>query len=94
MAKTRIPIDVDWENQRRRDALLECSVAELGLDVRTLNALEDHGILFVKQLVNCESKDLEQIPNFGPKTLNRIQKLLTQHGLGLRGMASVLSAGG
>jgi len=47
---------------------------------RVLNALEDHGILYVKQLLNTTPQELLAIPNFGQNSLEKIYKGLAAHG--------------
>ena len=68
MAVTRIPIP-EWDRHKEADARLELSLAEMDLPVRTVNCLEDEGILTVAQLLNCTPQRLLDITNFGEATL-------------------------
>ena len=75
MAVTRIPIP-EWDRNRDADDRLELSLAEVDLPVRTVNCLEDEGILTVMQLLNCTPQRLLGITNFGEKTLQQIYDAL------------------
>lgn len=59
---------------------LATNLSETSLKVRTCNMLEERSILTVHDLLNCHSRDLMQIPNFGSKTLIEIYTML--EGLG------------
>lgn len=71
-------------------ALLDESVAQLQLPVRTTNSLESFRVLTVRDLLNCcpklpehcgcSRKHLLDIPNFGHKTLDQVFKALARHG--------------
>ena len=50
MAKTRKPLDSEMVRRREMCAKLEMNLAELNLQVRTTNCLEDHGISTVGEL--------------------------------------------
>ena len=84
MAQSRLPLPDGWFDERRRKEILEASIAELGLDVRTCNGLENDGILFVRDLLQRTLAQIEELPNFGGKTVARIQAVLRKHGLELR----------
>ena len=51
MAKTRKPLDSEMVRRREMCAKLEMNLAELNLQVRTTNCLEDHGISTVGELL-------------------------------------------
>ena len=48
MARTRIRLDQEWETDQKRLKVLASAVAELELDLRTVNGLEEVGILYVR----------------------------------------------
>jgi DNA-directed RNA polymerase subunit alpha len=83
-AKTRIPLDPVWEMEQQRTKALASAVAELELDLRTVNGLEESGVLYVSELVELTRAELNKIPNFGDKSVERIIRVLGQHGLGIR----------
>jgi hypothetical protein len=45
MARTRIPLDLNWLAEQRRLKVLASAVAELDLDLRTVNGLEEAGVV-------------------------------------------------
>ena len=79
MAVTRIPIP-EWAKRQESDDQLELSLAETNLPVRTVNCLEDEGILTVKQLLHCTPTRLLAITNFGEKTLEQVYEALEEVG--------------
>jgi DNA-directed RNA polymerase subunit alpha len=84
MAVTRIPIP-EWYRHKEADERLELSLAEMDLPVRTVNCLEDEGILTVEQLLNCTPQRLLGITNFGEKTLEQVYDALEKVGFNRRG---------
>jgi len=79
MAVTRIRMP-EWARQKEADDRLELSLAEIDLPVRTVNCLEDEGILTVKQLLNSRPERLLTITNFGEKTLEQVYEALEKVG--------------
>jgi len=60
--------------------LLDEHIGELGLEVRTVNALEKAAIFTLSDLLNSTPTKLLAIPNFGHKTLETIYKKLEAKG--------------
>jgi DNA-directed RNA polymerase subunit alpha len=79
MAVTRIPIP-DWAKTQKTDDRLERSLAEIDIDVRTVNCLEDAGIFTVQNLLERTPKQLLEIPNLAEKTLETIYVALEKIG--------------
>ena len=79
MAVTRIPLP-EWARHQDNDDRLELPLAETELSVRTVNCLEEQGILTVQQLLNCRAGELLEIPNFGEKTLQTVFAALEKLG--------------
>ena len=76
----RIPLPA-WERQTTTvEEQLAMSTAEIGLAVRTVNCLEDHGVLTVEDLLNCTPERLLSFPNFGEKTLEEVYCALEDFG--------------
>lgn len=73
---TRIPANTAGSLQQERLAALDMSTAELGLNVRTTNCLEERGIYTVRDLLQSTPEDLLSISNFGEKTLEEVYKAL------------------
>ena len=79
MAVTRIPIPA-WARTQKADDRLELSLSEIDLIVRTVNCLEEHGILTVRDLLNRTPQQLLEIPNFGEKTVETVYAALEKIG--------------
>ena len=84
MARTRIPLDRQLVAEQKKAKMLASAVAELELDVRTVNGLEEVGVLYVSELIQLTNAELEAIPNFGSKSVERIIQVLGEHGLAIR----------
>ena len=77
---TRIPINQADEHARRMKERLELSTAEIGLQVRTTNCLEEKGIFTVRELLQSSPETLLSIANFGEKTLEEVYLALEKIG--------------
>ncbi len=77
---TRIPLGVGSQAEELKEKL-EMSMAEIGLSVRTINCLEERGILTANRLLHCTRDDLLSIANFGEKTLEEVYQALEGVGL-------------
>ena len=69
---TRIPLRPEVVEQEERNRKLSLSTAEIGLQLRTTNCLEEQGIYTVRDLVNSDVNRLLAISNFGGKTLEEV----------------------
>jgi hypothetical protein len=61
-------------------ARLEMCLAEVGLPLRTINYLEQQGIMTVGDLLHCRPENLLRLPNFKHKTLARVYAVLERLG--------------
>ncbi|MBR4976424.1 MAG: DNA-directed RNA polymerase subunit alpha [Thermoguttaceae bacterium] len=77
---TRIPLDPREIKRREMQEILDLSMAEIGLSVRTTNCLDEQGISTVGELLKCTRADLLSIPNFGEKTLEEVFNALEKLG--------------
>jgi DNA-directed RNA polymerase subunit alpha len=77
---TRIPISQAEEKARQLQENLDLSTAEIGLQVRTTNCLEEKGIFTVRQLLQASPETLLSIANFGDKTLEEVYLALEKYG--------------
>lgn len=77
---TRVPISQAEEHARLLKERLELSTAEIGLQVRTTNCLEEKGIFTVRDLLNSTPETLLSIANFGEKTLEEVYAALERIG--------------
>jgi len=81
MSLTRVPLPKADLRRKRFAEVLQLPVAQLNLPVRTVNFLEDDGVLLVQDLLNCTRERLLGIPNFGDKALEQVFKALHDVGL-------------
>ncbi len=77
---TRIPLSRADEDARLKQERLELSIAEIDLQVRTTNCLEEKGIFTVRDLLNSKPETLLSISNFGEKTLEEVYQALSKLG--------------
>jgi DNA-directed RNA polymerase subunit alpha len=66
------------------DTVLETSIDDLDLSVRSYNCLKRQGINSVGQLVECSETDLLNIRNFGAKSIEEVKDKLQQMNLALK----------
>ncbi len=74
--------EVDEEREKLRE-LLNRSVEEMELSVRSSNCLKTANIKTIGELVSKSDNEMLRYRNFGRKSLNEIKESLTQMGLGL-----------
>lgn len=93
-----VDADVLW--QRVRDEFLDMSLLQLGMSVRTINALyhqrrsvyfdaginrfESDPIKTVRELIEYSEAELLREINFGRKSLQEVKEVLGYHGVALR----------
>lgn len=64
-----------------RNKQMEMPIAEVGVSVRIVNTLEEHGIVVVRQLLSQTREDLLGKKNFGEKTLEELHAAVVAVGL-------------
>ena len=69
------------ETSTALDALLNKSIDELDLSVRSTNSLKNADILTLRDLVGRSEKDMLETKNFGRKSLEEVQEVLDGFGL-------------
>ncbi len=69
------------EEERKIDDILNKSIEELELSVRSANCLKVTQIKTIGQLARKSEEELLKIRNFGKKSLEEIKKILTSYGL-------------
>jgi len=65
------------------DLVLDKSIDELDLSVRSANCLKNANIHTLRDLVARSEKDMLETRNFGRKSLEEVQEVLTEYGLSL-----------
>jgi len=66
------------------DRLMEMTVEELDLSVRSYNCLKRAGINTVDELIRKTEEDMMKVRNLGKKSLAEIKEKLAELGLSLR----------
>jgi DNA-directed RNA polymerase alpha subunit len=62
-------ISAEQRERDRLEVLKASALADTDLCTRTLNSLEDKGIILIGDLAPLTREELELIPNFGDKTI-------------------------
>jgi DNA-directed RNA polymerase subunit alpha len=70
--------------ENEKEKVLEMSIEELELSVRSSNCLRRADIHTVEQLISKSEDDMQKVRNLGKKSLNEIKKRLGEIGLSLR----------
>lgn len=79
-ASTLVRLSESEMRKQRRQEILNMSIAQIGLLVRTTNCLESEGILTVRDLLSSSPERLLKISNFGAKTLLEVYGALEKLG--------------
>lgn len=71
------------KTEAQRDKVLEMTIEELDLSVRSFNCLKRAGINTVEDLINKTETDMMKVRNLGRKSLDEVINKLSGMGLGL-----------
>lgn len=72
------------KDEETKDKVLEMTIEELDLSVRSYNCLKRAGINTVEELVRKSEEDMMKVRNLGRKSLEEVNQKLGQLGLSLR----------
>lgn len=72
------------KEEDKKEKVLEMTIEELDLSVRSYNCLKRAGINTVEELTLKSEEDMMKVRNLGKKSLEEVQKKLAELGLGLR----------
>lgn len=72
------------KEEDKKDKLLEMTIEELDLSVRSYNCLKRAGINTVQELVLKSEEDMMKVRNLGKKSLEEVEQKLAALGFGLR----------
>src|SRR5690606_17682204 len=72
------------KEEDQKEKLLEMTIEELDLSVRSYNCLKRAGINTVQELANKTEEDMMKVRNLGRKSLEEVKAKLDDLGLGLR----------
>ena len=81
MSNTEIMVEKEEES---KDKILEMTIEELDLSVRSYNCLKRAGINTVEELTRKTEEDMMKVRNLGRKSLEEVQQKLEVLGLSLR----------
>ena len=74
-----------WSRRKKiKEKVLEMTIEELDLSVRSYNCLKRAGINTVQELANKTEEDMMKVRNLGRKSLEEVKHKLEELGLGLR----------
>jgi DNA-directed RNA polymerase subunit alpha len=68
----------------RKEKVMEMTIEELDLSVRSYNCLKRAGINYVHELTQKSEEDMMKVRNLGRKSLEEVQEKLVELGLSLR----------
>jgi DNA-directed RNA polymerase subunit alpha len=72
------------KEEDKKEKVLEMTIEELDLSVRSYNCLKRAGINTVQELITKSEEDMMKVRNLGRKSLEEVQEKLEELGLGLR----------
>lgn len=72
------------KEEDQKEKVLEMTIEELDLSVRSYNCLKRAGINTVQELANKSEEDMMKVRNLGRKSLEEVRHKLDELGLGLR----------
>ncbi|MFC7061850.1 DNA-directed RNA polymerase subunit alpha [Halobacillus seohaensis] len=72
------------KEEDQKEKVLEMTIEELDLSVRSYNCLKRAGINTVQELANKSEEDMMKVRNLGRKSLEEVRYKLDELGLGLR----------
>ena len=72
------------KEEKEKDKVLEMSIEELDLSVRSFNCLKRAGINTVEELIKKTEEDMMKVRNLGKKSLEEVKTKLAEYDLSLR----------
>jgi len=72
------------KEEDQKEKVLEMTIEELDLSVRSYNCLKRAGINTVQELTNKTEEDMMKVRNLGRKSLEEVKSKLAELGLSLR----------
>ena len=75
---------IDLKEEDQKEKVLEMTIEELDLSVRSYNCLKRAGINTVEELANKSEDDMMKVRNLGKKSLEEVIQKLEELGLGLK----------
>ena len=72
------------EDENNKERVLEMTIEEMDLSVRSYNCLKRAGINTVEELIRKSDEEMMKVRNLGKKSLEEVQNKLNELGLNLR----------
>lgn len=72
------------KEEDKKEKVMEMTIEELDLSVRSYNCLKRAGINTVQELTQKSEEDMMKVRNLGRKSLEEVQEKLAELGLSLR----------
>jgi DNA-directed RNA polymerase subunit alpha len=72
------------KEEDKKEKVLEMTIEELDLSVRSYNCLKRAGINTVEELTSKSEEDMMKVRNLGKKSLEEVERKLSELGLGLQ----------
>ncbi len=72
------------KEEEKKDKILEMTIEELDLSVRSFNCLKRAGINTVEELINRSEEDMMKVRNLGKKSLEEVNQKIGELGLKLK----------
>ncbi len=77
-------LEILIDKEDKKEKILEMTIEELDLSVRSSNCLKRAGINTVEELIQRNEEDMMRVRNLGRKSLEEVQQKLAMLGLSLR----------
>ena len=84
LTDTVLPVSMVQPEDDKKEKVLEMTIEELDLSVRSFNCLKRAGINTVEDLINKTEDDMMKVRNLGRKSLEEVEQKLQELGLALR----------
>lgn len=72
------------KDEAKKEKVLEITIEEMDLSVRSYNCLKRAGINTIEELIKRDEEEMMKVRNLGRKSLEEVQQKLATLGLGLR----------
>ena len=72
------------KEEDKKEKVMELTIEELDLSVRSYNCLKRAGINTVQELTHKSMEDMMKVRNLGKKSLEEVERKLKDLGLGLK----------
>lgn len=75
---------MNGSKSKKHEQLMDCSIDDLDLNIRTINNLRVFRCVKIKDILDIETKEFMESPHFGSKSLNVLRFELAKYDLYLK----------